>query len=410
MIKEKYIKRVKEISINVLQTKIDSIRRKDIEKTSLRIYENGYIGCAGAIGTYDEADLEERAKNALSNMIPYPFTPGENIKKHEDFSCDILDEDNIVNEFEELLSVIREDQPEFYFSHKLNLTECEVKLVNDTGLDLYYKDKHIDLGLLFKEKTSANVIDGFVTFSGRRYNRELASKNINEICNAFQNKVELPEKEVFPVAFASDEELPFKKLLLDLNGDSFGSKSSLLSDKKDKKVFNENFTLYQTNNPEDCAAPFFDAEGVINKNYRYSLIENGVVLSPYTDKRISCKYNLPLTGCAAAEYDGIPALSFPNLKVKESEKTAKELLNGELGIYVMLASGGDFTPEGNFGSPVQLAFLFDGEKLIGRLPELNVSSNVFDMFGDSYIGMSKDTISPLSNSRYFIMNMKVSKI
>jgi PmbA protein len=80
-----------------------------------------------------------------------------------------------------------------------------------------------------------------------------------------------------------------------------------------------------------------------------------------------------------------------------------------MGIFVLIASGGDFTPEGNFGTPVQLAFLTDGEKLIGRLPELNVTSNVFDMFGNSFIGVSKDSHTPLSNSKYMIMNMNVSK-
>lgn len=133
-------------------------------------------------------------------------------------------------------------------------------------------------------------------------------------------------------------------------------------------------------------------------------------MTPYTDKKTAKKYNLDLTGAATSEYDGVPTLGIPELKIKESEKTAKELLGGEMGIFVLMASGGDFTPEGNFGTPVQLAFLFDGEKFVGRLPELNVSSNVFDMFGNSFRGVSKNTISPVLNSRFLIMDMKVSEI
>jgi len=176
------------------------------------------------------------------------------------------------------------------------------------------------------------------------------------------------------------------------------------------KVFNDNFTLYQNNNPKDLPVPFFDAEGVVNENYRYSLIENGVVISPYTNKRVSQKYNLPLTGSATCEYDSVPTLGTPAFKVKESEKTAKELLGGEMGIFVLMTSGGDFTPEGNFAAPVQLGLLFDGQKFIGRLPELNISSNLFDMFGNSFRGVSKDNCSLLSTSKYMIMDMKVSKL
>ncbi|SCG81716.1 hypothetical protein DW1_0095 [Proteiniborus sp. DW1] len=57
---------------------------------------------------------------------------------------------------------------------------------------------------------------------------------------------------------------------------------------------------------------------------------------------------------------------------------------------VLIASGGDFTAEGVFGTPVQLAFLTDGERLIGRLPELTISGDVYTMFGDDFIGRSED--------------------
>ena len=410
MIKEKYINRIKETSINVVQTQIDSIRQKNIEKTGLRIYENGYIGYAGAIGNYEETELEKKSIDQLKNKIPYEYQPEKNLTKKEDFSLEIIKEDEIVDEFEELLKIVKKEQPKFYFSHKLNLTEQETRLLNSNGLDLYYKDRYISLALVFKEKTSINIMDGFVGFGGRKYDRNLVIKDINKICNAYLNKVDLPNKENLPIVFDTGDMLPFKKLVEDLDGNNFGTKSSLLSDKRNKNIFNENFTLYQTNNPRDFPIPFFDAEGIVNENYRYALIKNGVVISPFTDKRTANKYNLPLTGCAHAEYDGIPTIGIPMLKVKETEKTVKELLGGEMAIFVMIASGGDFTPDGNFGSPVQLAFLFDGEKFVGRLPELNISSNVFEMFGDSFIGVSKDTISPLSNNRYLVMNMKVSKI
>lgn len=410
MVKEKYVTRIKETSINVSQTRIDSIRHKDIEKTGLRVYENGCIGYAGAIGNYDERELENRAKDSLKNNISYQYELEENRKKHEDFSTEIISEDELVSEIEELLASIRNEQSDFYFSNKVYLTESEVNIKNDKGLDLYYRDKLFTLALLFKEKSSVNIMDGFVAFQGRKYDHKLALNMINEVCNAYKHKVELPKKEILPVVFATDETLPIGKLLQDLDGNNLGSKSSLLSDKINKKVFSENFTLYQNNNPIDTFAPFFDAEGVINENYRYNLIQDGVVLSPYTDKRTAKKYNLPLTGAAVSEYDGIPTLGEPTLTIAESEKTAKELLGGELGIFVLMASGGDFTPEGNFGTPVQLAFLFDGENLIGRLPEFNISSNVFDMFGKSFRGVSKDTVNPLSNSKYLIMDMKVSEM
>lgn len=59
MIKEKYIKNLKEISINIVQSNIKSVRKKDITKTGFRVYDNGFIGIAGAVGKIDEVELEK---------------------------------------------------------------------------------------------------------------------------------------------------------------------------------------------------------------------------------------------------------------------------------------------------------------------------------------------------------------
>jgi PmbA protein len=65
---------------------------------------------------------------------------------------------------------------------------------------------------------------------------------------------------------------------------------------------------------------------------------------------------------------------------------AKKALKGQLAILVIVASGGDFTSDGQFASPVQISFLFDGEKILGKLPEFQMRSQLKTMLGDDYIG------------------------
>jgi PmbA protein len=62
--------------------------------------------------------------------------------------------------------------------------------------------------------------------------------------------------------------------------------------------------------------------------------------------------------------------------IDSTGKTMVELLDGQKGILVWIASGGDFTPAGHFATPAQRAYLFDGERLLGRLPEPNLSSHL----------------------------------
>jgi PmbA protein len=81
-----------------------------------------------------------------------------------------------------------------------------------------------------------------------------------------------------------------------------------------------------------------------------------------------------------------------------------------MGIFILIASGGDFTPDGHFASPVQLAFLFDGERFVGRLPELSISSSLQEMFGRNFAGVSRDDIFELENTKVTVMNMSVERL
>lgn len=411
MIKEKYITREEQIAVNISGTKVDSVRKTDISRTGIRIYDNNLIGVAGGMGNVNEAELEKKAKDSLASNIPYPYEPSSNNNTEEIISNPkLISEDKFVVEIEEVLEYFRKNYSDFIFSNKCYIGKQDTKLVNNKNLNLHHLFKYIAMGMVFKEKASANIADGFITYIGKKYDRKTFLKFSDSFFNAYRNKMDLPAEKKYPVVFTWTDPLPMIKLFRELNGLLFGSGGSLLSEKRGKKVFNENFTLYQNYNPENTLTPFFDAEGVVNKNYKYALVENGTIITPYTDKKISKMFNLPLTGSASAEYDGVPNLNYINMMIKESEKSAKELLGGEQGIFILIAAGGDFTPEGNFASPVQLAMFYDGEKFIGKLPELKLSSNVFDMYGKDFRGVSKNHLFPLGLDKLLIMDVNVSKI
>ena len=59
MEKEKLIWKTNEISLNVTAGKIDSYRRTEETKNTVRVYEDGKIGIAGSLGVIDEAMLTE---------------------------------------------------------------------------------------------------------------------------------------------------------------------------------------------------------------------------------------------------------------------------------------------------------------------------------------------------------------
>ena len=404
--KEIYSIRTTQTSINVSGSRIESVRGKDITKTGLRLYDGGFIGVSGAIGNYRLEDLEKNARSALKAKIEYPYELNSYKIMEIDAAKEIIKDEDFVYEIEEAIEQLGKTHSGFIFSNKINMDNISVSLCNDKGLDLRFKDRAIDVELVFKEKSSASIMDGFIGFQDRRYDRNDFLSMSDEILSAYKNKVDFTEGN-YPVVFLTIDQTPLLKFMSDLNGRAFGTGTSLFSGKLEKKLFSKEFTLYNSLNPEDaCLMSFFDSEGTTNKNYRYPLIEDGVLKAANTDKKNAALYKLPYTGSAVSAFDGTPQPGFPNPMVKASDKTAKELLGGDKGIMVLMASGGDFTPQGDFATPVQLAYFFDGEKLLGRLPELQVSSNVFEMYGS----VSKNVVWPLGGIKSMIMDMKVSKI
>ena len=113
-----------------------------------------------------------------------------------------------------------------------------------------------------------------------------------------------------------------------------------------------------------------------------SYIENGVLKAPFCDKKTAQKFGFTPSGSAYAAYDGAPETGPSCAAIK---------------------------PGASFGTPAQLAFLLKDGKLAGKLPELQLSSSVYEMYGPGFLGVSSDTIMPLSTHHWLGFMMDVRK-
>lgn len=125
-------------------------------------------------------------------------------------------------------------------------------------------------------------------------------------------------------------------------------------------------------------------EGVVNNNFKYDLIKNGIFKACFTDKRVAKEYDLAHTGSASGAYDDVPSLGGTNLSL---EVDSSDLLNTvKKAIVIVIAAGGDYTSDGAYATPVQKAFLLEDGKIQGTLPEFQLKSHLFKMLGDNYMG------------------------
>lgn len=407
MTKEIYTLIKDEVSVKVSASAPESLRTKRIKRTGVRVYRDGCIGISGFMGEEGAEDARKRAEAALAYEISYPCQPSGSLARSVTIGGKPFTPEALDAEVAAILAALRKDFPQFVLSSPCvksgTYTEA---LSNDAGLDLFSAITLHEFTFLYKLNSSSSIMDGWFGYAGQGYDRQAFLAHAAQTLGAHLLEVPLPAEGKLPVFFEDTDPLVKQIFARELSGMTFGSGGSLFSEKTGQKLFNESFTLY--NSRQEDHIPFFDAEGVCAEGFKY--IENGVLRAPFADKKTAAKFDFKPSGTAAAAYDGTPATGTDVMKIQSQAKTIKEMLGGDPAIFVSMASGGDFTSEGSFGTPAQVAFLLKDGKLVGRLPQLQLSSSVYEMYDKDFLGVSSDRIMPLSNNRWLGFMLDVRKM
>ncbi len=274
------------------------------------------------------------------------------------------------------------------------------------GTELEYIDSLSELEFILKKKSSSNLFDGAIGFQGRSFDKNLFIENTVQQLDAYLNEIEMPKEEFLPIMMVDDSSI-INKLRTELNGERYGNGSSLFSGEIGEQLFDSRLNISHCSNPEISYTPFFDTEGVVNENYDFPLIKNGIMNSSFTNKKIASEYDLQHTGSASGDYDDIPQLGDIYLDTKIDSKDFDTSI--KKGILVLIAAGGDFTPDGKYASPVQNAFLYENGKIAGCLPEFQIRSHLMKMYGDDYMGTFKSPFYFKDNHKITVYKMQIVK-
>ena len=393
MKKEFITMRIKESAARVQNSEVTAVRVKDITRKGVRVYQDGKIGIAGVVGDAPEDVLLQGAMQNLNAGIAYPYPLTQNLKDHRCYNEQPMSSQELLEQAEGVLQILQKDYPDFAFSESISSIEQIVQMRNSEGLDLEYKDAVFALSLILKERATANLFDGALFCLTRNFDPDKFWDFNRSFLEAYRNKVELPEGDVLPV-FMWDLSVLQSFLGRALHGERFARGSSLFSGKLGEQLFAEKVTIELNRDPATRIKPFFDTEGVVIPNDRLALVENGRLTAVLADKKTADTYGLAHTGAATGDYDDPPTIDGAHggsLSFKTDSEDIAAVLQGRPAVFALLCSGGDFTADGSFATPVQVSFLFDGERLLGKLPEFAVRSNLFRMLGEDYIGTFENT-------------------
>lgn len=392
------------ITLNVTGGKIDSFRSLEKTTGTVRVYENGCIGVAGCLGEPDENELTDKAKEALAFGIPYPChmeAPMEMEKRQEK---EIIPVPEFIPTMQAFLDRLGEMCPKFAFSNKISQTYNYTEYKNSAGRHLVSSGWTLSVELVIQNRGSGNLFDTFLGWSGDHFDPDALAGQVKKEYDAFYTPADL-EPGRYPVIAGSFDLIA--RFFQHFVGDLYAAGASLVSSKLGQKMFSDKLTVQCDMNPETApGTSFFDAEGCVASNFRPAVIENGVLTGLLTTKKTAEQYGLSTLGTAAGAYDGVPELGFRSVYFEPTEKSLREMAPGKA-VYVVVASGGDATPDGHFATPVQMAYLMEDGKLVGRLPDLSISGDFFDMFGKDYIGTVHD--DPLKGSMLSAVMMDVTK-
>lgn len=371
------------VTLNVTAGKIDSFRETEETTGTVRVYDNGCIGVAGCLGQIDEDALTARAEEALALGIPYPCALEGTLVREELHEEPILPVQEMLPTMQAFLDRLSEACPRFAFSNKITQSYRKTEYRNSLGRKLVSSGWNLDMELIVQNRGSGNLFDSCLAYSGDHFCPEALLEQFREQYEAFYRPAEL-ESGRYCVLIGAEQ--LFDQFFQQFEGSSYASGASLFSGKLGQKVFSDRLTLHDDRNPVTApGACFFDAEGCVAPNFRPVLIKNGVLTGVLTTKKTAQRFQLPNLGTAGAVYDGVPASDCHRLSPAPTAADTRELAPGKA-VYVVLAGGGDTTPDGHFATPVQMAYLMENGRLVGRLPELNIGGNFFDLLGRDYLG------------------------
>ena len=199
-----------------------------------------------------------------------------------------------------------------------------------------------------------------------------------------------------PVLFDPEGSLVlWSPLLAALGGRCVMHGTSPLRERVGQAVLDERVTLVDDPLlPGALGSSRWDDEGLPRR--RTPLIERGVLRSFVHDLESAEGTGQAPTG--HGERGGVlgqPGPGFTNLVVDPGTRTAEEMIAGiEYGLLVhsVIGMGQGNTLPGTFSNPVDVAYLIEGGRVVGRVKDVSIAGNVYQLLGKDHLaGFSRET-------------------
>jgi len=396
-------------------SKVKGAVAKETSGVAVRLIEDGKLGFAGSRDTSPEAmaRLKENARSALAVgeatelRLPDPRpAPVEAAALHaHDPATAALSVDDLLGLGQEIFARLRERHPDVVFEGSVRRAQGENQLRNSKGVatgDVY---SVFSVGVEANRTRDEDVLIDFASVRGPSRAALDPLRVVEDLSRRLGWSAETVELKPgrLPVLFDPEGSvLLWQPLLSALNGKTVMVGTSPLRAKLGQTILDPRVTLTDDGLlPGALGSAPFDDEGVPHRTK--PLIEAGVLRTFVHDLETATATGQEPTG--NGERPGVlgrPGPGFSTLTVAPGEASWEELIRGvDYGLLVhsVMGMGQGNTLPGNFSNPVDVGWLIEGGEVKGRVKDVSIAGNVYDLLGPDHFGAVSDDPKDLGGAR-----------
>ncbi len=358
--------------------------------TAVRVIRKGQLGFAASS---DSSAMDKLAANALESAAygdkaPFSFPeprPGPIVRTFDKAVAD-LPIARLVEIGREMLDLILPVEAEARCNISMERSLFSASIRNQKGLDVSFETSPLSISLEIDRIDADDVLilfDQVGTTVWQDNYLDLTRRLVENLKKARTITSIKPGK--MPVLFAPTGMLAIgMPLSQGLNGKDVYKGTSPMAGKIGERLFNEKITISDDGTLDGkFASASYDDEGVPRR--RNLLIEKGVLKGFIYDLKTAAQSGVESTGNASRSLFNPPVPSFSNLVIQPGETPLEDILAGiDEGILVenVLGLGQGNTISGAFSNPLALAFKIEKGEIIGRVKDLSIAGNIYDLLKD----------------------------
>jgi len=384
----------KSTPVDYEMNQLKSINIEETEGWALRVIHDGKIGFSSST-SHNQIDgmIEKALEVAQFGQIAQFDFPGQ-ITTGNEQKIKLYDEsvkeksiENMIEKGNEIIKRVLSINSDLRCDTGISKQDGLIQYGNTKGASFHYKNTMLSYSVMVQD-TKEN--DMMMLMESMQWGK--AGLSLEPLLERLERKIKWSEKIVgvesssIPVIFAPKAMLvlmlPF---ISGLNGRMINKKISPLQDKKGQLLCNPLFSLYSdgTIDYAGASAPY-DDEGIAMQ--RLPLIEKGVLKNYYYDLQSAAEAGEETTGNGMRSgFHSSPSPGVSNLIVTEGKTSFEEMIKDiKEGIIIdqVLGLGQGNVLSGAFSNNVQLGFKIKNGKVAGRIKNVMISGNAFDVLKD----------------------------